>query len=106
MTASKVLLAPIEPGTTLTLRYLAAVLGTSVMPIREAIARLSDENVLLVQPNCGIGVPLLDADAADEVWDLRLQLEAHAYRLAAEREKQQDLAAFRTFVNSVNGARA
>ena len=95
-----------ELGTTLTLRYFAEVLGTSVMPVREAIARLSAENALLVRLNCGIRVPLLDADAANEVWDLRLQLEGHAYRLAAQREKQQDLAAFHAFVISVNGARA
>jgi len=75
----------IEPGTTFTLRQLAEVLGTSVMPVREAVTRLSAENALVVIPNRGIVVPPLDAEAADEVWDLRIQLEGHATALAAQR---------------------
>ncbi len=75
----------IEPGATLTLRQLAEVLGTSVMPVREAVTRLSAENALVVVPNRGIIVPPLDAQAADEVWDLRIQLEGHATDLAAQR---------------------
>ena len=36
----------IEPGASLALRELAAQLGTSVMPVREAVTRLSAEGAL------------------------------------------------------------
>lgn len=73
----------IEPGATLTLRQLAEQLGTSVMPVREAVTRLSAENAVIVQPKRGIRVPQLSADEAEEVWRLRLKLEGEACARAA-----------------------
>lgn len=94
----------IEPGTTLTLRQLAEVLGTSVMPVREAVTRLSAENALVVVPNRGIIVPPLDAEAADEVWDLRIQLEGHATALAAQRADAQAISNIDELCNSLRVA--
>jgi DNA-binding GntR family transcriptional regulator len=75
----------IEPGTTLTLRQLAKQLGTSMMPVREAITRLSAENALEVVPNRGIVVPHLDHAGAEDIWSLRIQLEGDACARAARR---------------------
>jgi DNA-binding GntR family transcriptional regulator len=73
----------IEPGTTLTLRQLAEQLGTSMMPVREAVTRLSAENALVVLPKRGIRVPQLSDEEAEDVWSLRLQLEGEACARAA-----------------------
>ncbi|CAN0413053.1 unnamed protein product [Phaeothamnion confervicola] len=94
----------IEPGTTLTLRQLADVLGTSVMPVREAVTRLSAENALVVVPNRGIIVPPLDAEAADEVWDLRIQLEGHATALAAQRADTEAISKINELCNALRDA--
>ncbi|HJP36110.1 MAG TPA: GntR family transcriptional regulator [Gammaproteobacteria bacterium] len=75
----------IEPGTTLTLRQLAAQLGTSMMPVRESITRLSAENALEVLPNRGIVVPYLESSDAEDIWSLRIQLEGDACARAARR---------------------
>lgn len=82
----------IEPGATLTLRELAAQLGTSVMPVREAVARLSAEGALTVLPNRGIRVPPLDGQAAAELWRLRELLEGEACAEAARRAGAEDVA--------------
>lgn len=73
----------LEPGTTLTLRQLADQLGTSMMPVREAITRLSAEQALAVLPNRGIVVPELGDDDAEDIWDLRIKLEGEACARAA-----------------------
>ncbi len=93
-----------EPGTTLTLRQLAAELGTSVMPVREAVTRLSAENALTVLPNRGIVVPPLDEATAEEVWDLRIQLEGHATALAAGRADQAAVSNIRKLCAAVRVA--
>src|SRR5258708_29727643 len=47
------------PGTALTLRGLAERLGTSIMPVREAVSRLAAEQALELQPNRAIVGPEL-----------------------------------------------
>jgi DNA-binding GntR family transcriptional regulator len=81
----------LEPGTTLTLRELAAQLGTSMMPVREAVTRLSAENALTVLPNRGIVVPALDAATARELWRLRVLLEGDACAEAARHASAAEL---------------
>src|SRR5258706_12046855 len=45
------------PGQALTIRGLAATLGTSPIPVREAIKRLTSERALAALPNGSIAVP-------------------------------------------------
>lgn len=81
----------LEPGSTLTLRELATQLGTSMMPVREAVTRLSAENALTVLPNRGIVVPALDAATAAELWRLRVLLEGDACAVAAKHAADEEL---------------
>lgn len=81
----------IEPGMTLTFRQLASDLGTSMMPVREAVARLVAERALEVLPQRGIRVPLLTPEEQDDLWTLRVQLEGEAAARAAARATEADL---------------
>lgn len=94
----------IEPGTTLTLRQVAEQLGTSVMPVREAITRLSAENALVVMPKRGIRVPLLSDEEAEDVWSLRVQLEGEACARAARHITAAELAEIRVLGDSLQNA--
>lgn len=94
----------IEPGSTLTLRQLALQLGTSVMPVREAVTRLSAENALEVLPQRGIVLPALDRAAAEEIWSLRVTLEGEACALAARRMTPPALARIRELCATVEAA--
>jgi DNA-binding GntR family transcriptional regulator len=70
---------------------LAARLGVSRTPIREAIFRLEAEGLVESLPNGGVAVRNLEADLAD-IYDLRQLLEGHATALAAQRISSEELA--------------
>ncbi len=72
------------PGETLTIRGVAEALGTSVMPVREALHRLAAERGVEILANRAIRVPMLDARRFEELLQLRLLLEGRAVGLAAE----------------------
>lgn len=79
------------PGQPLTYRGLAAELGTSVMPVREALARLAAAQVLDFLPNRSIRVPRLDARKLDELWKARLLIEGEVAGWAAHMISEGDL---------------
>jgi DNA-binding GntR family transcriptional regulator len=62
---------------------LAARLGISRTPIREALGRLRQEGLIELLPRGGVRVTLLDLEAALELYDLREALDGLAARLAA-----------------------
>jgi DNA-binding GntR family transcriptional regulator len=66
------------------LRGLAERLGTSLMPVREAVSRLAAEQALELQPNRAIVVPELSRREIDELWRIRVLIESDAAALAAE----------------------
>ena len=82
----------VRPGQTLNLRGLAAALGTSVMPVRDAVGRLAAEQALELMPNRAIRVPVLDRAQFDELWQLRIEMEGKAAALAAERATPEEIA--------------
>lgn len=71
-----------SPGTSVTLRGLSKSLGVGLMPIREAIARLSGERALEVRPNGRVCVPELTQERFEELMLARLQLEPICARRA------------------------
>lgn len=83
-----------QPGETLTLRGLAAAIGTSVMPARDAVLRLTAERAL--EPHGrSVRVPVMDKNKLEDVLRFRIALEGEAVSLAAERATDSDLAAMR-----------
>ncbi|MBB4149150.1 GntR family transcriptional regulator [Sphingobium scionense] len=69
---------------------LAAELGISKIPLREALARLEQEGLLKSQANRGFFVRSLNRVEADEVYALRLKLEPDVMALAAERADEAE----------------
>ena len=69
---------------------LAAELGISKIPLREALARLEQEGLLKSQANRGFFVRSLNTVEAQEVYALRLKLEPDVMALAAERAETAD----------------
>ena len=72
-----------KPGEVVTLRGLAAMLGTSLMPVRNAVNRLAVEHAFIAKPNRSIALPRLTVRQFDEVTQIRLALEPLAARLGA-----------------------
>jgi DNA-binding GntR family transcriptional regulator len=63
---------------------LAAELGVSKIPLREALARLEQERLLVSHANRGFFVRPLSAEEAEEVYALRLRLEPEAVAEASK----------------------
>jgi DNA-binding GntR family transcriptional regulator len=82
-----------SPGETLPTRSLAEVLGTSVMPVRDAMLRLNAEGGVEVLPNRAARLPVLSRESIAELYEVRLNLEGLAAALAAERITPDELAA-------------
>lgn len=73
----------LAPGVKLSEVELAAQLGVSRTPLREALNRLSSEGLLIREANRGVRVAPLDADQAIHFYDCRILLEGRAIELAA-----------------------
>ena len=78
-----ILVGQYAPGTRLVQEELAASLGISRIPLREALRRLEGEGLVVISPNRGAIVrPLLTKDVVD-LFDVRLALESLALERAA-----------------------
>jgi DNA-binding GntR family transcriptional regulator len=75
----------LAPGSTLTIRDLAASFGISPMPVREALRRLVAEHALVMLPNRSVAVPSLSRRQFEETTRIRTVLEGLAAEEATAR---------------------
>lgn len=81
------LVGAIAPGARLNIDQLARDLHVSPTPLREALARLEAEEVVVKRPLAGyLATPLLTRSGVAELFDLRMQVEPWLAGLAAERD--------------------
>lgn len=73
-----------HPGQRLILTELAAQLGMSLTPVRDALRVLAAQGLVHQDNNRGTWVAEYSAARAEEIYQLRLLLEPHAIALAAE----------------------
>jgi DNA-binding GntR family transcriptional regulator len=83
---------------------LAAELGVSKIPLREAMARLEQEGLLRSEANRGFFVCALSAAEAGEVYALRLKLEPEVAALAAARATKAEQTAARQALAALDKA--
>lgn len=74
-----------EPGELLRLARLTRDVGTSAIPIREALRRLEGERLVEVLPNRGARVAPIGIDDVIGIYRVRILLESEAVRLAVGR---------------------
>src|SRR5690606_16108861 len=82
-----VLNGEIEPGERLREVDVAARLGMSRTPVRQAFQLLSGEGILDARPAGGFEVPLWSREEIDEIYQLRAVLESFAARRAVMRSE-------------------
>ncbi|WP_136162669.1 GntR family transcriptional regulator [Sphingomonas flavalba] len=85
----RILSGAVLPNSAIRQDALASELGISKIPLREALARLEQEGLLISQANRGFFVRPLSAEEAEEVFALRLKLEPDVMVLSAERATAQ-----------------
>jgi DNA-binding GntR family transcriptional regulator len=72
-----------EPGQKLKIAELAAAFGTSAMPVRDALNRLTVERALETLPSRTVRVPALSKDALQDLRETRFAIEGLAISRAA-----------------------
>ncbi len=102
----------IEPGARVNIDLLARQLNVSPTPVREALARLEMDGLVVKEPLRGYTItPTLDAKSFNDLYDLRRLLEPFAARGAAERRDERvlrsldrEIAAMRGTVEASGGS--
>jgi DNA-binding GntR family transcriptional regulator len=86
-----------SPGAKLSLRKLAANLGVSMTPVRQAITRLVADGAVEVTPNRAVRVPRMSVDQFRELTQIRIDIEGTAAFRAARSRDEADLAEMQEF---------
>lgn len=86
------------PGARLVEAHLAADLGVSRNPVREALHVLESEGWVEVEPRKGARVKVMSVDEAEHLFHVRGALESLAAGLAARRRSVPDVTALRAIV--------
>ena len=84
------------PGSRLAQYELAASLGMSITPLREAIRRLSSEHLVDLDTHRDVTWRAMSAAEARQLFEVRLSLDPTAAELAAARRTDDDIAAMRS----------
>lgn len=82
---------------------LAAQIGTSRVPLREALQRLEAEGLVVLRPRRGYIVTSLDPDEIREIFDIRMLLEERAGYLATLKATPQDVAEVEALLHGMDG---
>ncbi|WNO53403.1 GntR family transcriptional regulator [Stakelama saccharophila] len=83
---------------------LAAELGVSKIPLREALARLEQEGLLISHANRGYSVRAMSAEEADEIFELRLAIEPAAASAGASAADDEERAAAERLFEELDAA--
>jgi DNA-binding GntR family transcriptional regulator len=87
-----------EPGQRLKLAELADAFGTSAMPVREALNRLTAERAVESLPNRSVRVPALSKDSLQDLMEARFAVEGLAVERAASNMTAETLATLRRLI--------
>lgn len=87
-----------EPGQKLKIGELASALGTSAMPVREALNRLAAERAIESLPNRSVRVPSLSKGALRDLMETRFAVEGLAVVRAAANMTEETMAHLRQFI--------
>jgi DNA-binding GntR family transcriptional regulator len=94
----------LQQGQSLNERDLAAALGVSRGPVREALRKLHDERLVEIRPNRAAIVRRLSDQDIEEVYGLRLLLEQYAIQRAAIHATPADIEGLLGALEAIDGA--
>jgi DNA-binding GntR family transcriptional regulator len=98
----RILTGEYPPGYSLVTDSLAAEIGVSRTPVRDAFRRLESDGLVTVQPRLGASVKKMGVKDFREMCALRLALESHAAGLAAIHRTETDLIEIRFALKSMH----
>lgn len=99
----KIITLQLPPATLVNEAALMAELDMGRTPIREAFQRLAHENLVVILPRRGILVADLNLSDLQKIFELRLELETCAVRLAAKRATPEQIAGLEALFADADG---
>lgn len=100
----RILTGELAQGERLVEDRLAASLGVSRNPVREAIRVLASEGFVQITPRVGAAVASLSSEEAKELFDVRMAIEGLAARLAARKCSPETVGRLRAVLESAKEA--
>jgi DNA-binding GntR family transcriptional regulator len=97
-----ILTGALRPGERIKERDVAAQMGISTTPVKEALRRLEQDGLVVSQPRRGAVVGPLVLTAPAEILQIRADLEGYAARLAAEKMTPDQKAALAEELQAVD----
>lgn len=91
----QIVLCHIKPGEALDEKRVAAELGFSRMPVRDAVNKLAEEHLVSIFPSRGVIVNQISLADFQDMLDIRLLIEPYLLHLAMPRVDRVDLEEFR-----------
>ncbi len=95
----------LQPGTRIRQEELAARLGSSRIPVREALRLLEAEGLVMLVPNSGAWVAKLDLKECVEIYKIRERIEPLALRESMENLTEADIVELRRLVEAVEATK-
>jgi len=93
-----------RPGDPIVEKQIARAYGVSRTPVREAMLRLADEELVDIYPQSGTFVARIPVDELPEAMEIRAALEERMSAFAAERASDVDIAGLRACVERQRNA--
>ena len=101
---AEILSGRISGGSRLRIRQLAELVGTSVMPVREALLRLEDSGLIFSVPHKGATVKEFDTREFMQIYAVRCALESEAAFLGAQHVTAEALDEMEVHLHSLDRA--
>ena len=98
----RIIAGELEPGAKLNEAELAAAMGISRGPVREAFRALEQAGLVHTEKNRGVFVRQVSLEEANEIYEVRAALEAQIGRLAAQRITPEQLERLRGIVKRMH----
>lgn len=93
----------LQPGERVFEEDIAAALGVSRNPVREALQALAADGFIQIEPRRGAHVAVVDASRANELFEVRVPLEGLVAELAAQRRTPAQLTALQEMTEQALG---
>jgi len=88
----RILRRELEPGERISPPEIAAALGVSITPVRDAVNQMAAEGLVTVTPRRGTVVSPISIRDIEELYEIRLMIEPEAAELAASRASADEIA--------------
>lgn len=88
----RILRGDLEPGERISPPEIAAAMGVSITPVRDAVNQMAAEGLVTVTPRRGTIVSPVSVRDIEELYEIRLMIEPRAAKLAASRASPSEIA--------------